>query len=65
MAILFPKYSVSQSIPSGPVMITFGSLLDTGSTNWLVTSPSVIMRATLLLKYSVYQIAPSGPVVRS
>src|ERR1022692_1578602 len=65
LAILSPAYSVNHSDKSGPVMMTFGALLGVGTVYWLVTTPAVVMRATLLLVHSVYQIAPSGPAPRS
>src|ERR1022692_3974485 len=64
-AILSPEYSVNHSNRSGPVMTTFGLLLGVGTRYWLVTTPAVLMRATLLWDHSVYQIAPSGPAPRS
>src|ERR1039457_499022 len=65
LAILLPEYSVNHSNRSGPVMTTFGLLLGVGTVYWLVTTPAVVMRGTLLWAHSVYQIAPSGPAPRS
>src|SRR5260370_8431521 len=62
--ILSPNASVNQRLPSGPVVIPHGPLLDAGRGNSVMV-PLGVMRPILLLlpSSSVNQRLPSGPVV--
>jgi hypothetical protein len=61
--MLFPRYSVNHSAPSGPAVIPEGKLFAVG-TGYSVITPAVVMRPILLAEEnSVNHTAPSGPAV--
>lgn len=62
LAMLLPPDSVSQSLLSGPVVISQGKELGVGTVNSVI-DPAGVLRPILLLKMSANQRFPSGPAV--
>src|SRR5207248_5340081 len=60
--ILLVLNSVNQMLPSGPVVMKFGWLLEVG-TAYSVMIPAGVIRPILLPLISVNQMLPSGPLV--
>src|SRR4051794_35958915 len=60
--IWFPRPSVNQRLPSGPVVSPPGALLGVGTRNCVI-APAGVIRATTLPMASVNQRLPSGPAL--
>src|SRR6266852_7965236 len=58
-----PRYSVNQRLPSEPTTMWLGHDFGVGTWYSLVTTPSVVIRASLSPRYSQIHMAPSGPTV--